>query len=655
MEEEVYNKILKTIRNHQGLSKDCLELLNTIFTDISPDALHSIVSNEYQKRMKYFYVKTPQAVEKYYNLYTEAVESGQSPGVIVKMAADTGICPCLIAKLILQKPFLDDSVLNQGVFKISSEVKSYIRDTNLIPNPRLAYEVYLCTLYDDLYSPTVEIMKTSVGQEYEIKLQREMARLGLTFRDEEHLRKYGYDKTPDIKLEIPVAINGFIINWVESKARFADEEIHREYFRSQYASYWNSYVFQDDEEQWISSEELCTEGSSDEETRAQTTGQRRLKKNTKPQKRGISPLAQSSKKDETISPDVNDSNYLLPEIPVSKNATEPKNQSKSIKPVEVNLPNSSNDSEESLDASEIETMIQWRPKRGSIKLPELCEGIPAVELTSVDSLHKTEEHSLFEMNAFFMEMNLTIRNLKLKHTKYESILFPELDVNEDINLRTFTNIKKNENISSMIDSVNELDDLISEKSFTLEKATEERKAIQQELYNMIMNQFNSKSVLNKSMQTFLELCRFEINSDADDKDEENSTTETDKVNKLTKIDKEKGVINRTKTNTSDDESKRNYFKLNDDEISVMQSLDSQLQKILQSYNEENLDAHNNINNHQEDVLEAADKEGKYWKHEQIRKRLEKIQKNLNQITLKDEEDQMKLKEIRETFDNAPDV
>lgn len=43
-----------------------------------------------------------------------------------------------------------------------------------------------------------------MGQQYEIKLYREAQKLGLAFRDEEHLRKHGYDKTPDCKLEVPV-------------------------------------------------------------------------------------------------------------------------------------------------------------------------------------------------------------------------------------------------------------------------------------------------------------------------------------------------------------------------------------------------------------------------------------------------------------------
>uniref|UniRef100_A0A1Y1MST8 Uncharacterized protein n=1 Tax=Photinus pyralis TaxID=7054 RepID=A0A1Y1MST8_PHOPY len=129
---------------------------------------------------------------------------------------------------------------------------------------------------------------------------------------------------------------------------------------------------QDEEEQWISSEELCTEGSSDEESHASTTSHRKMKRN-KPQKRGISPLAQLPKKESTSS-NLQESKYLFPERVQSIDKA---NSQKSVD-------SKNSESEESIDESEMEKMIQWRPKRGSIKLPDFPEGI-SLEVTSVDN------------------------------------------------------------------------------------------------------------------------------------------------------------------------------------------------------------------------------------------------------------------------------
>ena len=44
----------------------------------------------------------------------------------------------------------------------------------------------------------------SIGNEYEIRLRMELEEKKITFLHEDHLRARGYDKTPDIKLEIPI-------------------------------------------------------------------------------------------------------------------------------------------------------------------------------------------------------------------------------------------------------------------------------------------------------------------------------------------------------------------------------------------------------------------------------------------------------------------
>tara|TARA_R110002050_G_scaffold52670_2_gene119956 strand:- start:131 stop:373 length:243 start_codon:yes stop_codon:yes gene_type:complete len=39
----------------------------------------------------------------------------------------------------------------------------------------------------------------------------------LSFSDEEELRKYGYPKTPDVKLTVPFMLDGVMVHWIESK------------------------------------------------------------------------------------------------------------------------------------------------------------------------------------------------------------------------------------------------------------------------------------------------------------------------------------------------------------------------------------------------------------------------------------------------------
>lgn len=236
MKRSLYSEIVNTIKECKGLSKDCYKFIQQKFNSVDEGTLFSILSHEFQRQMKFSHIKTPAVINKYYNLYMDALNKKENPGIIVKIALDAEISPCLVAKLVLQKHYENANCETENL-----NINKYLRDTSLIDNSDLAYEVFLCTLYDDQYSPAVETMKSSIGQQYEILLHKQMTDLGLAFRDEEYLRKFGYDKTPDVKLEVPIAIEGFIIHWIESKALFGNEEVHEDYVKSQYSSYWNRF------------------------------------------------------------------------------------------------------------------------------------------------------------------------------------------------------------------------------------------------------------------------------------------------------------------------------------------------------------------------------------------------------------------------------
>lgn len=110
---------------------------------MAKDTLGSIISIEYQKRMKINFSKTPTNEAKFYALFMEGVANGDDPGIIIRLAEKYGITPCLIAKLILKKYYRD---LEVEETVINNDVKTYLRDTTLITNMDLAYEVYLVKL-----------------------------------------------------------------------------------------------------------------------------------------------------------------------------------------------------------------------------------------------------------------------------------------------------------------------------------------------------------------------------------------------------------------------------------------------------------------------------------------------------------------------------
>lgn len=237
---DLYQDILNEIKNFKGSARECNFCLCRKFPNVPPLTLGSIFSLEYQRRMKRNHSRIAALAERHYDKFQEAVNRGDEPGVILRMAQSIDISPALLARMILEQHY--ERLAPEVAVSVSkSLISRKMKDTTLIEDRDVAYEVYLSTLHDDQYGPLADVGKHSLGQEYELKLQRIAKNLKLAFRGEEHLRLKGYDKTPDIKLDIPISVDGFIINWIESKALFGDEEGHRGYLKDQYLSYWNRF------------------------------------------------------------------------------------------------------------------------------------------------------------------------------------------------------------------------------------------------------------------------------------------------------------------------------------------------------------------------------------------------------------------------------
>lgn len=76
------------------------------------------------------------------------------------------------------------------------------------------------------------IFFSSVGHEYEFFLKKKLESLNISYQDETILRNSGYDKTPDIKLDIPIG---------KSKVLFDEALFTRKYFIFVYISAHNLF------------------------------------------------------------------------------------------------------------------------------------------------------------------------------------------------------------------------------------------------------------------------------------------------------------------------------------------------------------------------------------------------------------------------------
>ncbi|XP_075982620.1 CDAN1-interacting nuclease 1 [Anticarsia gemmatalis] len=230
MKIEDYNAIVEDFNKLPSFSRKSENELKKKYKHISPSTLGSIISLLVQRAMKHSYRKSPLISSKYHEFYEGLMRDKSTENVIIQLSDCQGISPALFARSLLQSVYSDSTV-----------AKKYIKDTTLIEDKDLAYQVFLGIMNDNQYGPYADIIKQSIGLEYELRLERELRLMNITFSDENVLRSRGYDKTPDFKLDVPIAVDGFIVNWVESKALFGDEENHSGYLKEQLLCYWNRF------------------------------------------------------------------------------------------------------------------------------------------------------------------------------------------------------------------------------------------------------------------------------------------------------------------------------------------------------------------------------------------------------------------------------
>lgn len=238
MKLALYNDVVESFRSLRW-NDFAIQNVAQKYPQFSTKTLGSIYSQDRQRAMKKTHHKhrQPEKMNEYYFRFCE--ESQKRKHAMLNMARQVDLSPSLMARLILERHLAYSQYAGNPPPK--SVVSELLRDTSLIDDVTLALEIDVCLAADDVYGPVVDTIKHSLGHEYEFLLRQKLDEAGLAYLDETQLRGKGYDKTPDYVLQVPVAVSGYIVNWIESKASFGDEESHSGYLKDQFWSYLNRF------------------------------------------------------------------------------------------------------------------------------------------------------------------------------------------------------------------------------------------------------------------------------------------------------------------------------------------------------------------------------------------------------------------------------
>lgn len=226
LKEDVYSQIVDFILNYKDLAIQCEEDLEKKFPDVPLKTLKSIISKQGQNLTKTFYsrnhIKSKSILKEYHR-------RAKDDRTILEMSKDYKCPPMSICRMILNELYS------------KNDVKEILKNPDVIADPLLSANVYTCIFNDSQDGAIVDMVRYTVGEEYELKLKKLAREAGLIFYDEGDLRRDGFDKTPDLLLAVQSIYKNTIINWIESKASFGDCESHTRYLNDQLISYQNRF------------------------------------------------------------------------------------------------------------------------------------------------------------------------------------------------------------------------------------------------------------------------------------------------------------------------------------------------------------------------------------------------------------------------------
>ncbi|MEM2943296.1 MAG: C15orf41 family protein [Methanomassiliicoccales archaeon] len=205
---EIYDSLnfpedIRKVANEKKLNE---ELLTVIFTQ-----------KTVRETTKRFYL-----VKRNADILLESWKKGKS---ILSIARKWRFSPILTGLIIFQA---------NGLSK--KQYWNMVKQPELIKDSRLMNEIMDVIRADVVYSPWATEIQYKRGEWGENQLKQWLDAQGLEYKTERDLRGE-FPKTPDCLLQRPIRLNGWKINWIESKASFGDLIEVKKNIRRQLSAY----------------------------------------------------------------------------------------------------------------------------------------------------------------------------------------------------------------------------------------------------------------------------------------------------------------------------------------------------------------------------------------------------------------------------------
>ena len=201
------------------------------------DAALSIYAQEATRRVKTLSGSHRRAA----GLYVERYAGGED---LLALAAAVDCPPCTVLRLLLETAFgLTPKACSSALrdpYSLPDPLPEAVGRLD-IPRSRMVQDIHRGVAWDHVTSPLVERLKAAAGAQYEHALEAALTALQVPFSTEAALRADGFARTPDVRLDAPIAVCGRLVHWIDSKASFSDPYVHAEKGLPQFQAYVNRY------------------------------------------------------------------------------------------------------------------------------------------------------------------------------------------------------------------------------------------------------------------------------------------------------------------------------------------------------------------------------------------------------------------------------